>query len=364
MNIHESPPETELTAPPVKRGVKTINLALQGGGAHGAYTWGVIDGLIDDGRIGVEAISGTSAGAMNAAVFAYGRMNGGLPGAAKALKEFWHEMSRAGEAFSPVKQLPIDRMMGPFTSGAAPGFLLFDALTRMFSPYEWNPLNINPLRDIVERMIDFDQLKICDSTKLFISATNVKTGKVRVFETCDITLDVIMASACLPFLYKAVEIEGEHYWDGGYMGNPSLFPFFYRCESRDVLVVHVNPMVREDVPMSATDIMNRINEISFNASLVREFRAIDFVAKLLDEHWLKDEFRDRLRKVLVHSIRSDEALSDLSVASKFDTSWHFLNDLRARGKAEAQRWLDTHFDALTVESTVDLQGQYLSGSGV
>jgi NTE family protein len=240
----------------------------------------------------------------------------------------------------------------------------FDTLTRTFSPYEWNPFNFNPLREIMERAVDFEALHEGSTVKLFISATNVRTGKLRVFTNREVTLDVIMASACLPFLYKAVEIDGEHYWDGGYTGNPALFPFFYRCESRDVVVIHINPMERDEMPMSAPDIMNRINEVSFNASLVREFRAIDFVAKLLDEEWLKPEYRDRLKKILIHSIRADTALEDLSVASKFDLNWGFLRDLQERGRAEAKAWLEDHFDALGERATVNLKSQYLAGTGV
>ena len=339
---------------------KTINLALQGGGAHGAFTWGVLDAILDDGRIEVEGLSGTSAGAMNAAIFAYGKMIGGRDGAKEALATFWREMSLAGEIFSPVRVLPWERALGPYTMNASLGYAVFDGLTRFLSPYEWNPLNINPLRDLVGRHVDFETLQRCTETKLFITATNVRDGKVRVFDTPETTLDVVMASACLPFLYKAVEIDGEHYWDGGYMGNPSLFPFFYRCQSRDVLIVHINPMERDEVPMSAPDIMNRINEISFNSSLLRELRAIDFVAKLIDEGWLKDEYQDRLRKVLVHSIRADEALADLSVASKFDIGWGFLQDLRARGHAAGTAWIEAHFDDLGERGTVDLKAQYLA----
>ncbi|WP_099866796.1 patatin-like phospholipase family protein [Pararhizobium haloflavum] len=357
----------DLQSPAVGRGksaVKTINLGLQGGGAHGAFSWGVLDGLLEDGRIAIEGVSGTSAGAMNAAVYAQGNMTGGADGAREALAAFWRDMSLAGDAFSPVKQLPWEKLLGPYSMDASLTFNVFDNITRMFSPYEWNPFNFNPLRDIVDRSVDFEALHACASTKLFISATNVRTGKVKVFTNEDVTLDAIMASACLPFVYKAVEIDGEHYWDGGYMGNPAIFPFFYRCHSRDVMIVHVNPMVRDEVPMSAPDIMNRINEISFNSSLVRELRAIDFVGKLIDEEWLKDEYRDRLKKILVHSIRSDDALADLSVASKFDLGWGFLQDLRDRGREEARIWLDQNFVHLGETTTVDLKSEYLGASGV
>jgi NTE family protein len=355
-------PPIQKQAPGIRREreIKTINLALQGGGAHGAYTWGVLDGLLEDGRIAVEGVSGTSAGAMNASLLAYGNLKGGADGARQALHDFWRDMSIAGDALSPVQQLPWESFLGPYSMDASLTYNIFDTLTRTFSPYEWNPLNINPLRDIMGRSVDFEALHEGSTVKLFISATNVRTGRVRVFSNREVTLDAVMASACLPFLYKAVEIDGEHYWDGGYMGNPALFPFFYRCESRDVLVVHINPMERDEVPMSAPDIMNRINEVSFNASLIREFRAIDFVAKLLDEEWIKPEYRDRLRKILIHSIRADAALKDLSVASKFDLNWGFLQDLHERGRAEAKAWLDENFEALGKRETVNLKTQFLA----
>ena len=240
----------------------------------------------------------------------------------------------------------------------------FDTLTRTVSPYEFNPFDINPLRDILKSCIDFEQLATCNEVKLFINATNVKTGKARIFETKDITLDAVMASACLPYLYKAVEIDGEHYWDGGFAGNPAVYPFFYKCDSQDVMIVHINPMLRDNVPKTAPEIMNRINEISFNSSLIAELRAIKFASKLVQENWLKDEYHNKIRDVYTHSIRSDEALEDLSVASKFDVSWSFLTDLRDRGRKVADQWLDQNFDAVGNRSTVDLDEEFLNISNI
>jgi Predicted esterase of the alpha-beta hydrolase superfamily len=340
-------------------GPRRINLALQGGGAHGAFTWGVLDRLLDEKDIEFEGVSGTSAGAVNAALLAYGLIEGGRKGAQAVLEGFWKKSSQAGSVWSPMPSLPRTLIPGGDAIAAAT-YATFDALTRTFSPYELNPFDINPLRRILGECVDFKALAAHERTKLFLSATNVRTGRVRVFEGHEVSLDVVLASACLPFLFKAVEIEGEHYWDGGFMGNPAIFPFFYKCESRDVLIVHINPMERDEVPMSAPEIMNRINEISFNASLVGELRAINFVGKLIDEGWLKDEFRDRVRKILVHSIQSDRVLADLSVASKFDVTWSFLSDLRERGRAEADSWLKENRNALGQRSTVDLFHQYLS----
>jgi NTE family protein len=338
--------------------IKQINLALQGGGAHGAFTWGVLDRLLEEKTLEFEGVSGTSAGAVNAILLAHGLLDGGREGARKALAEFWEKASRAGSVWSPLPTLPKSLIPGGEMVAMAT-YQMFDTLTRTFSPYEFNPFDINPLRDMLDDCVDFEAIRSHEAIKLFLSATNVRTGRVKVFDSHEVSLDVVMASACLPFLYKAVEIDGEHYWDGGYMGNPSLFPFFYVCKSRDVLIVHINPMERDEVPMSAPEIMNRINEISFNGSLISELRAINFVSRLLDENWLKDEYKNRLKKILVHSIKSDDSLEDLSVASKFDVDWAFLTELRDRGRLAADAWLRDNHKHVGQKSTVDLATNYL-----
>jgi len=342
--------------------VRRINLALQGGGAHGAFTWGVIDRMLDEPDIEFEGLSGTSAGAVNAAVLAHGLMEGGRIGGQAALEDFWRKSSRGGSVWSPVRVVPKGAIPGMEMVTAAT-FAAFDTMTRTFSPYEFNPFGINPLHDLLSESVDFEALRERCETKLFLSATNVRSGRVRVFETSEVSADVVMASACLPFLFKAVEIDGEHYWDGGYVGNPALFPFFYNCESRDVMIVHINPMERDEVPKTAPDILNRINEISFNSSLLDELRAINFVTHLIERKWLKDEYKDRLRHILVHSVRADDALRDLPVSSKFDVNWAFLTDLRDRGRLEADRWLENNRDSIGKKSTVDLEGQYLGLPG-
>ena len=341
-----------------KNGAKRINLALQGGGAHGAVTWGVIDRLLEDDRLAVDSISGTSAGAVNAAALAYGLHLDDCEGGREQLERMWREISAVGSLYSPVKRTPLELLLGGFNLDDSIAYRAFDMFTRTLSPYQFNPFDINPLRDILEKCIDFDSLSQCQKTKLYLSATNVRSGKVHVFNTADVSLDAVSASACLPFLFKAVEIDGEHYWDGGYMGNPVLFPFFYEADSSDIIIVHVNPIDREDVPTSAPDIFNRINEISFNSSLLRELRAINFVHKLLDDGWLKDEYRDRLRDVRIHSIRSDKSLIDLSVSSKFNVEWSFLTELRDRGRDIADAWLSDHFDDLGQSSSVDLRAMF------
>lgn len=341
-----------------KPNIKKINLAFQGGGTHGAVTWGVADRLLEDDRLDVEAISGSSAGAVNAAAIAYGLHEGGREGAREALDRLWRRVSDVGELYSPVRANPFPINFGAENVINAVSYKMFDTATRAFSPYQLNPFDINPLRDILSDCIDFDSLRHCKVAKLFISATNVRTGKVHVFETKEISIDVVCASTCLPFLFKAVEVDGEAYWDGGYMGNPVLFPFFYEAESSDVVIVHVNPIERKEVPKTASEIMNRINEISFNSSLLRELRAISFVHKLLDDGWLKDEYRDRLRDVRIHSIRSDQALVDFTISSKFRTDWKFLTMLKEAGRKIADEWLEENFDNIGERSSVDLRAMF------
>jgi NTE family protein len=335
--------------------VKAINLALQGGGAHGAFAWGVLDRLLEDERIAFDGVSATSAGAMNAAVLAYGLAEGGREGARRALAGFWRRIAHAA-LFSPLQPSLLDRLLHNHRLDWSPAFLAFDLMSRMFSPYETNPANLNPLRHVLEQSVDFERLRARCPVRLFLSATNVRSGKVKVFETHEITADAVMASACLPFMFQAVEIDGEAYWDGGYMGNPAIFPLIYHCDSADVLLVHINPLCRRELPRTATEIMNRINEISFNSSLMREMRAIAFVTRLIDEGAVCDRSLKRMR---IHAIAADEVMQGLSVMSKLNADWEFLTHLRDDGRAQAERWLARHFERIGTESTVDIPDRYL-----
>jgi len=338
---------------------KTVNIALQGGGAHGALAWGILDMLLEDGRIDVEGFTASSAGTMNALAFAQGMMEGGRDGARAKLEEFWSEISGAGVFFSPVHTNPMEKFLG-FGSAENPfAYFMFDTMTRMFSPYQFNPLDINPLRDVLLRTIDFDKIRACDKIKLFTSATNVRTGKVHIFHGEEMSIDVALASSCLPFLFKAVEINGEHYWDGGYTGNPALYPLFYETKSDDIILIHLNPLYREEIPTTAPAIMNRINEISFNDSLLKELRAIEFVKKLIEQDMIKDEFKNQYKNLLVHSIRADDMMKEFSITSKFDTDWDFLLKLRDAGRAGMKNWLDRNFDNLGERPSVDLKQELL-----
>lgn len=341
---------------------KTINLALQGGGSHGAFTWGVLDYILEDGRLDIEAISATSAGAMNGCAFAYGMHIGGPEKARQVLHDFWKNISNyGGGTFSPFKNTPWEKfMLGTNFFGCdSPAYYMFDSFTRMFSPYQTNPFDFNPLRSVLDDTIDFDALRECDCVKLFISATHVKTGKVRIFDTQEVTRDVALASAALPYVFKAVEIKGEAYWDGGYAGNPALFPLYYDTKSRDLMIVHINPIEIDEVPTNAPDIVDRINEISFNTSLVKEMRSISFVKKLIENGMIKDEYRENFKDILVHSIRSDGALKNLGAASKFDSDWNFLTELRDKGRETMKKWMQQNFDKIGIEDTVDLHSEFL-----
>ncbi|MCV2361018.1 patatin-like phospholipase family protein [Paucibacter sp. TC2R-5] len=338
---------------------RPINLALQGGGSHGAFTWGVLDALLEDGRLQLEAISATSAGSLNAVALADGLRRGGVDGARQALTELWRAVADAGR----IKHLQppwLDAFMQGVQHSAklewSPPHLWATAMLQMFSPYQLNPLNLNPLRQIVQAQVDFEALQQASPIKLFLSATNVETGKIRVFSGAEISLDAVLASACLPTLFQAVEIGGEHFWDGGYMGNPAIFPLIYESVAADVLIVHVNPILRRGVPRSSAEIANRVNEISFNSSLMREMRAIAFVTSLIDRGKLKPEDARRMR---IHSIRCDELMASQAVESKIDTAWPFLTELRDAGRQQALAWLDEQGAKVGVESSVDIRQEFL-----
>ncbi|MEO8669775.1 MAG: patatin-like phospholipase family protein [Tahibacter sp.] len=340
---------------------KPINLALQGGGSHGAFTWGVLDRLLEDGRVGFDGICGTSAGAMNAVLLAHGYMHGGRDGARASLADFWERVGEMGAMLNPAALLAGSDPVG--SPGSNPVLAVqqwaMESFTRTYSPYQFNPFNLNPLRDLLAACVDFEALHQCTEVKLFLCATNVRSGKARIFDNASMSVDAVMASACLPHLFHAVEIDGEHYWDGGYMGNPVLYPLFYQTQTRDVVVVMVNQMHRDEVPMTPAAIADRVSEISFNSSLMREMRAVEFVSRQLTEGWLKPEYASRMRHVLVHLIRADALMGTLSAATKISTDARFLSGLRDRGRACAESWLNAHYADLGERSSVDLRKEFL-----
>ena len=338
---------------------KPVSLALQGGGAHGAFTWGVLDRLSECETLDIRAMTATSAGAMNAVAYITGLERGGPAGAREALESFWREISRRGaplDALMPTSAASSMFQNHPFKAWTPHNFAA--AMTSFLSPYDLNPFDINPLRETVESQIDFDAVH-ASSLRLFVAATNVETGKVRIFEDGEVSLDAVLASACLPHTFKAVEIDGVPYWDGGYLGNPSLFPLFYSDAPRDVVLITLNPIERPGTPRTAGEIQDRLNEITFNASLLGELRAIAFVQKLLNQNLLAKTVRSQYRKVNIHAIRGGESLRTLRLESKYDTSWSFLTGLRDKGRAYAEEWLETCEPKVGKQSSLDIHQDFL-----
>ncbi|WP_416049581.1 patatin-like phospholipase family protein [Cupriavidus basilensis] len=343
----------QATQPPA---IRRINIALQGGGTHGAFSWGVLDRLLEDKRIGIDGISGTSAGAVNATVLAYGLASGGPEGARQALEACWRKVSDCAK-LSPLQPTWLDRLMGAGGNmEMSPAWMMFDHLTRFYSPYQLNPCNLNPLQNILDETIDFEVLRRSKSVKLFLCATNVLRGRIRVFSTGEVCAKAVMASACLPTLFQAVEIDGEYYWDGGYMGNPPIYPLIYETDSRDVLIIRLNPIHIPQVPVTAREILDRINTLSFNSSLMREMRAIEFITRLIDEGALDPL---RYRRMLIHSIDAETEMARLGAPSKFNADWAFLRSLFTLGRERADAWLAANFEALGQRSSIDIAETFL-----
>jgi NTE family protein len=352
--VASATPGTEGPPPPARR---PICLALQGGGAHGAFQWGVLDRLLEADALDIRAVTASSAGAMNGAALVSGLATGGPEGARAALDKLWRETNQSGG-----KNVFGDSSI--WSNALTPGWLKDTAFWRAgetlalsMSPYEFNPFNLNPLKRVLDASIDFEAVRT-SQIKLFVAATAVRHAKSRVFRSDEITDQVLLASACLPHLFQAVEIEGEPYWDGGYLANPPLWPLFYEDTPDDILLITLNAFERDDLPRAAGDIMDRLNEVVFNAPLVAELRAVAFVQELIQEGRLMPSERDRYRNILMHAIEADGWLGDLSLGSKFNTEWTFLNDLKARGRAAADEWLGSCAGSVGRTSSVDLQARF------
>ena len=335
--------------------VRRINLALQGGGAHGAFTWGVLDRLLEDDKIAIEGISGTSAGAINGTVMAYGLALGGREAAREVLDRLWRKIASIA-ALSPLQPSPLDRMLGLGRMDFSPGYWMLDTLSRVLSPYQFNAFDLNPLRDALRDIVDFEVLKACDKMKLFVCATAVKRSRIKIFELQEMSVEAVLASACLPFLHQAVEIDGEAYWDGGYMGNPAIFPLIYDTEARDILLVQINPINHGEVPRTAQEIIDRLNTLTFNSSLMREMRAIAFVTKLIDQGF---DDQGRLKRLLIHVIEAEDVMRDLGASSKLNADWQFLKHLHDVGRQRADDWLARNRRHLGRRSSADIQDMFL-----
>ncbi len=337
--------------------LKKVTLALQGGGAHGAFVWGVIDRMLEDGRLEIEAISATSAGAMNAVALASGMAAGGPSAARQNLEIFWAEVSRMDSVYDFFSRWNQWIQAFRLSPEYHPFHAVIHFLTHTVPPALLNPFNFNPLKDLLSRVVDFDRLNHSpQAPKLFLNATNIRTGKIKVFETPAISVDAVLASACLPPYFQAVEVDGEHYWDGGYLGNPAIFPLIYHKGSKDVIILQVTAITRDELPASAADVLHRINEISFNSSLMREMRAIAFATRLIDSGELD---RDKHRRMFMHWIGNDSLMSQLGTATQFHPEWGLLCRLRDAGRETASKWLDKNFEHIGSRSTVDLEKMFL-----
>ncbi|WP_234264378.1 patatin-like phospholipase family protein [Hydrogenophaga sp. NFH-34] len=343
-----------------------IDLALQGGGSHGAFTWGVLDRLLQDDTLEIASISGTSAGAMNAVVMADGLMKGGREAAREALGHFWRRIAQTSP-FHAIEMGPLAALMGPdnpwIAAWSEPVRQAATLVGSQFSPYQLNPLNLNPLRDVLQDTVNFEQVRACDKTRLFIAATQVRTGALRVFDQHELSVDAVLASACLPLLFQAVEIDGEAYWDGGYAGNPSLLPLIRESPAEDLLLVQINPSLRQELPVKVDDILDRINEVTFNASLLKEMRFIVLLKQMLASengpgHTYRNPLFQRLDRLRIHRIEGGEALAALGASSKTQTQWPFLSGLFDRGLEAADRWLHAHRRDVGQRSSLSLDDAF------
>lgn len=325
-----------------------LNLALQGGGAHGAFTWGVLDGLLADGRVSFEGVSGTSAGAMNAACLAQGLMAGGRDGARQALADFWTAVAKSS---------PFDQ--GRQSAGMAPAMKMMLQWTEHLSPEQLNPLDLNPLRDIIGQQIDFARLGRESPVKLFIAATHANSGKLRIFKNHELSVDALLASACLPTIHRSVIIDGEPYWDGGYSANPAVFPLFYECTAADIMLVLLTPLRYTETPETAQDIRVRLRELAFNATFLREMRMFAHLRDQVGESWLPDwlplnRFEQRMKRLRFHAISADALLGALPAESKLTVNLEFFESLRDDGREHARAWLASYWPSIGRQATLDL----------
>lgn len=343
-----------MLSPMRNRRAQPISLALQGGGSHGAFTWGVLDRLLEEDRLDIEGISGASAGAMNAVVLAHGLINGGREGARQALSEFWGAVA-GSMPLDPLEARASEDLDGVGNGDPSPLLKFMLSMSRYYSPYELNPLNLNPLRDIIGRQIDFDRLRRECPIRLFIATTQARTGKLRIFENHELSEAVLLASACLPALHQAIEIDGEEYWDGGYSANPAMFPLLTRCRARDILVVMLHPLVQPAGPKTAQAIWNRVTELSFSATFLREMQAIAYLKRRAEQSWLALGWMDRrMRRVNFHLIEAEELMTRLSTSSKLNVHHTFLSFLRDQGRNQVTLWLERHYSSIGARSSVDL----------
>ena len=333
--------------------IKIVNLAIQGGSSHGAFTWGVVDRILEEKDITIEGLSGTSAGGMNAAAIAQGLLKNGNQGARDELSRYWEMLINHANQY----ELPdsVHELIDPFGFQKILGYQYLQFLQRSFSPYQWNPININPLKTIVEDFFDFELLRSSSFIKLFLSTTHVKTGKPRIFQSHELSPEVLLASACLPKLFHAVEIDGEEYWDGGYIANPAIYPLIYNCQSRDIIVITLKPMHINEHPKLSEDIKHRLNQITFNSCLLREMRMIYYMSELIDHGFFKN---NALKRVYMHKISNDDFFSNLPPHSTMDLSRSFIEKLFYEGRKTGESFIQKHKNDLCQRGTADLANYF------
>lgn len=334
---------------------KQLNLALQGGGSHGAFTWGVLDRLLEQKDLQIIGVSGTSAGAVNAACLTYGLIKGGNEGARAVLSEFWKKNSDS-QRLSLIQPSYIDKMFSKGNIDHNPFFKAFTLMTMSCSPYEWNPNHLNPLRDLLLNVIDFDAIQNDQAHKIFLTATNIRTSKVKIFDNPEVSADSVCASACLPQFFQAVEIGGELYWDGGYIGNPAMFPLFQNTHCKDLMLIQVDSINWTIAPTRIADIVNRATDISFNSSLMREMRAINFVSQIIDKGF---DDNGSLVRTNIHYISPGDMLNPFNSSSKLNVSWDWLTFLRDAGRAQADAWIEANYQTIGVKSSCDIDSLFM-----
>jgi NTE family protein len=333
----------------VTNSVKKLHLGLQGGGSYGAFGWGVLDRLLEDGRFEIAAISGSSGGAINAAVMLDGyAQGGGREGARLALQRFWNTLG-AMSIFSPLRRAPADYLAGQGSMQASPAYHLLQVMSAALPP-QLTPVSINPLVSLLASMIDFERVRSCDAMRLYVTATNVRTGKGKLFRREELDARKLAASACLPQVFAGIEVDGESYWDGGFVGNPALAPLASDGGAGDILIVQNNPIARDRLPLSVADIGNRASEIAFNIGFVREISAIRHMGLLMDEEQPELTHPAAVR---LHLVTGNGELQNLDISSKFNNELPFIQHLFAVGRQATDDWLAAHADQVGLQSTLD-----------
>lgn len=334
---------------------KKVALALQGGGSHGAFTWGVLDALFEDGRFDVEGVVGTSAGGMNATATIQGLIDNGSQGARKKLNELWHAIGEQGKN-SPLKPHAHKKLVHNYDISDTPAFWMMQFLSGFMSPYQLSPHAGHPLESVIEKLFNFKVLKNSTDHKLFLCATHVATGKLKVFTGQELCKEAVLASACVPTLFKAIEINGEFYWDGGFIGNPAIYPLIYNCETPDIIMIQIRRVHDPVVPTTAHDIHNRLGEITQNSCLTREMRAISFITKLLDNGTIPE---GKLKRLNMHMIRDDAFFGGIDRASGFCADPDFLDYLFKAGRRTGKQWIDENYEDVGKRTTAKIESDFV-----